>query len=58
MEGGVPKFKKSKSRDPGDAHFGFIQHSSSAVYSTRHGRTNKEKMKSLASSVQTLWRGY
>ena len=32
MEGGVPKFKKSKSRDPVYAHFGVIRHLSSVVH--------------------------
>ena len=45
---------KSRSRDSSHAHLGVIHHSSSVVYRTRHGRSNEEKTKCLASSVQKL----
>ena len=39
MQSEVPKFKKSRSRDPGHAHFGVIPH---PLCSTRRGWSNKE----------------
>jgi len=56
MDAEVPKFKKVGHVTLATPTYGlFIIHR--PLCSTRHGQSNKENTKSLASSIQKLWRG-